>query len=203
MYLDVRKSLIDRVSDKETFVRSISVVGLSRLLASEDPSDLPAGPTIPEVLSYTMRYDSSAEVRRTALLHLPVTPDNLPMILSRSRDVDPIIRKLLYSSVLATKTVHPRALSISQRERLVKHGLGDREDAVRVAAGKLVSSWYETVTEGVLEFLKLFDVVGPEGNIAVDALLSVFVTLPETLYGVSFDGKPGNSRVSPSGIHFS
>lgn len=181
---------MDRVSDKESFVRSIAVVGLSRLLASEDPSDLPAGPTIPQVLSYTMCYDSSAEVRKTAMLHLPVTPENLPIILTRSRDVDPLTRKLLYSSVLSTKTVHPRALSISQREQLVKHGLGDREDAVRVSAGKLVSSWYETVTEGVIEFLKLFDVVGPEGDIAVDALLSVFVALPETLYAVSFDGEP-------------
>jgi condensin complex subunit 3 len=184
---------MDRVSDKESFIRNTALIGLSNLLPSEDPSQLAAGTaTISEVLLYTLCYDSSPEVRRVALLHTPVTPKTLTAILSRSRDVDPLTRKLLYSSVLSTNSIHPRALSISQREQLVKDGLGDREDAVRVAAGKMVSSWYDIVTDkeaGIIEFLKLFDVVGPEFQVAIDALLSLFVTVPDTLSSVNFDGK--------------
>jgi condensin complex subunit 3 len=194
MYLSVRQSLMDRTSDKESFVRSTAIIGLSKLLGSEDPSDPPAGPSISQIISYALCYDISPEVRKTALINLPImaNADYLPAILSRSRDVDPLVRRMLYGHVLSSKTVHPRALSISQRETLVKHGLGDREDAVRVSAGKLVASWYETVTtqDGtVIDFLKLFDVVGPEGAVAADALSSIFALVPDTLYGVKFDGE--------------
>jgi condensin complex subunit 3 len=105
----------------------------------------------------------------------------------------------VYASVLQPKLGHPRQLSIAQREQVVKDGLGDREAGVRVAAGKLVASWFDAVLaeaqtadaqgswegddggvmKGLVRFLGLFDVVGPGVAIAVDATLSIFTTRPD------------------------
>lgn len=69
---------------------------------------------------------------------------------------------------------------------------------MRVAAGKLVARWFDMVLEGndqredftwagdetgfmnaFIGFLLLFDVVGPGEAVAVDAVLSIFVTRPD------------------------
>ena len=96
----------------------------------------------------------------------------------------------------------------------MKDGLGDREPAVRVAAGKLVTSWFDAVLaksketeeaqftwegddggvmKGLIHFLSLFDVVGPGEAVAVDALLSTFTTRPDILDVFVFPGKLNTS----------
>jgi condensin complex subunit 3 len=140
-------------------------------------------------------------------LNVPVDNATLDVFLSRTRDTDPVTRKLVYS-VLQSKLAHPRQLSIAQRELIIKDGLGDREPAVRLAAGKLVASWFDKVLSeatipedetwtgddggimrGFVAFLGLFDVVGPGESIAVDAILSIFVTRPELADAFIFQGK--------------
>ena len=147
-----------------------------------------------------------SEVRRAALLNIPLDNATLGTVLTRTRDTDPVTRKLVYS-VLESKLAHPRQLSIALREQLVKDGLGDREPAVRLAAGKLVASWFDkvlgeaTLPDGeawkgddggvmraFIAFLGLFDVVGPGEVIAVDAMLSVFITRPELVDVFEFPG---------------
>lgn len=159
----------------------------------------------PDILNWT-ESPFSSEVRRAALLNVPLDNATLGTVLSRTRDTDPVTRKLLYS-VLESKLVHPRQLSIALREQLVKDGLGDREPAVRLAAGKLVASWFDKVLGeatvldeeawkgddgGVMRaltaFLGLFDVVGPGEVIAVDAMLSVFITRPGLVDVFEFPG---------------
>lgn len=44
---------------------------------------------------------------------------------------------------------HPRALTIAQRELIVRNGLGDREPSVRAAAEALVGTWADVVNVGV------------------------------------------------------
>ena len=68
-------------------------------------------------------------------------------ILSRTRDVDTTLRKSLYTHLL-NLIPNPRGLTIAQRELIVRNGLGDREESVRVAAGKLVAGWAEAVGGG-------------------------------------------------------
>ena len=138
------------------------------------------------------------EVRRAALLYIPLTQSTLDAVLSRTRDTDVLTRKLVYSAVLRPKLSHPRQLTIAQREQVVKDGLGDREPGVRVATGKMVGSWFDKVSteadevegrtwsvddggvmKGFVNFLSLFDVVGPGEAVAVDAMLSIFVTRPD------------------------
>ncbi|KAJ7104390.1 nuclear condensing complex subunit [Mycena belliarum] len=183
-YLALRESLIDRATcDKESIIRAQAVAALSRLIGSEDPSELQDGErSILDVLLDVLASDPAPDVRRAALLHVPLTAATLAPILARTRDVDALTRKLVYASGVQQ---HPRHLSIAQREQLVRAGLGDREPAVRVAAGKLLLAWFDgahepgaTDTAALLAFLALFDVVGPGEAVAVDALRSVVAARP-------------------------
>jgi condensin complex subunit 3 len=146
-----------------------------------------------------------SDVRRAALLNIPVTAQTLPTILARTRDVDTTVRRLVYGSVLLAHAelpddampgaAHPRVLTISQREQIVRNGLGDREPAVRAAAGKLVGAWVDAVgvgtkkgavLEDLLAFLGTFDL--RESAVVEDALLSVFVTRVDVFDALEFDG---------------
>ncbi|CAA7257465.1 unnamed protein product [Cyclocybe aegerita] len=198
-YTELRDALTDRMNDKESLIRAQSVMALSKLVGSEEPDEIEQGEqTILQTLLEAVSADPAGEVRRAALLNVPLIPSTIDGILSRTRDVDAITRKLIYSNVLLPKMKHPRQLTIAHREQIVKDGLGDREPTVRVAAGKLVTSWFDTilaeeehestkgwegddggVMKGLIRFLGLFDAVGPGEAVAVDAILSVFTTRPE------------------------
>ncbi|GLB42179.1 putative nuclear condensing complex subunits, C-term domain [Lyophyllum shimeji] len=197
-YNILRDCLMERICDKESLIRTHAVTALSKLIGSEDPNEVDSGEkTILEVLLDVISYDPAPEVRRAALVHVPLIPTTIETILSRTRDTDALTRKLVYSNALNTKLGHPRQLTIAQRELVMKDGLGDREPSVRVAAGKLAASWFDIVLaepdeadkatwdgddggimKGFLKFLALFDVVGPGEAVAVDAMLSIFVTRP-------------------------
>ncbi|KAK2461192.1 hypothetical protein APHAL10511_006719 [Amanita phalloides] len=197
-YSSLRTSLVDRVNDKEPVIREYAVVALSKLAGTEDPHEIQEGEkTILEMLLEIMSFDDAAEVRRAALLNVPLDNTTLSTVLSRTRDTDLVTRKLVHT-VLQSKLVHPRQLSIALREQLVNDGLGDREPVVRLAAGKLIASWFDKVLgeavipdgetwrgddgglmRGFVAFLGLFDVVGPGEVAAVDATLSIFITRPE------------------------
>ncbi|KAG6907366.1 hypothetical protein DXG01_009187 [Tephrocybe rancida] len=194
----LKEGLIDRICDKETIIRAHAATALSKLAGSEDPDEVaPGEKTILEVLLDVLSFDPAPEVRRAALVSVPLLPTTMDTVLGRTRDTDALTRKLVYSNVLQTKLGHPRQLTIFQRELVVKDGLGDREPSVRVAAGKLAARWFDTVLaepsegeeytwdgddggimKGFLRFLTLFDVVGPGEAVAVDAALSIFVTRP-------------------------
>lgn len=203
---------MERLNDKEPPIRAYAVIALSKLIGSEAPDE--RGPTILEILLDVASSDPAPEVRRAALVNVPVSSATVNAILSRTRDVDAVTRKLVYAGVLEKKLGQPRHLSIAQREQVVKDGLGDREPAVRMAAGKLVASWFDAllveadtaqglgvwegddggVMKGLVHFLGLFDVIGPGEAAAVDAVLSIFTVRPDTVDAFSFSGacsRPG------------
>lgn len=92
------------------------------------------------------------EVRRAALYNLPRTPDTLPHILARTRDMDATLRRIVYIGPLSTQSLpDPRVLSIAQREEVVKNGLGDREPAVRRAAAFMLGEWLTAAGGDLLE----------------------------------------------------
>lgn len=228
-YNVLRDSLVERLCDKEPLIRSHAVMALSKLVGSEDPSEIqPGEQTILEVLLDVLCHDPAAcvihvlvplydtfilcrpvysEVRRATLLQIPLTLSTISAVLSRTRDTDALTRKLVYSAVLQPKLSHPRQLTIAQREQVVKYGLGDREPSVRVATGKMIASWFDTVLvadneaddgtwvgddggvmKAFVKFLSLFDVVGPGEAVAVDAMLSIFVTRPDIVDVFIFPG---------------
>ncbi|KAI6040837.1 nuclear condensing complex subunit [Pisolithus marmoratus] len=196
VYMMLRAALVDRVHDKETNVRVQAVVALSKLCGSEDASDVNDDePTAIDVLLDTLACDPAAEVRRAALLNIPLAPHTLPVMLGRTRDTDTVMRKLVYSQVLENNcesnyppmgAAHPRVLSIAQRELIIRNGLGDREPAVRAAAGSLLGTWVDVargptkaeddqaIQNDVNALLKFLDL--HESTIAEDTLLSIFAT---------------------------
>ncbi|KAI0941839.1 hypothetical protein AcV7_002413 [Taiwanofungus camphoratus] len=233
LYTTLRSALLERVRDKEPPIRAQAATALTKLAGSEDPADLePDEQSILDVLLETLAYDTSPDVRRATLLNTPVAPQTLPALLARTRDVDPGIRRLVYTAVFEPHVLpdpaagvhngaeigptHPRALTIAQRELIVRNGLGDREEGVRSAAERLVGAWVDVVRIGsakgeaedekkeddgedggskkedgargdVMAFLELFDLAAAEGKIAEDALLSVFRTRPDILDNLEFD----------------
>ena len=96
-----------------------------------------------------------SDVRKAAMLHLPLTEATLPHIVSRCRDIDPAVRKAVYTSVL-DKLESPKQLTIAQREKLVSSGARDRDATVSSAAEKLIGSWSD-ICPDITDFVELFD----------------------------------------------
>jgi condensin complex subunit 3 len=65
------------------------------------------------------------DVRKTVLGQLEITQDVLPLVVERTRDVDPTVRRLVYRKVLADVPDF-RVFSIAERELILRHGLYDR-----------------------------------------------------------------------------
>ena len=148
------------------------------------------------------------DVRRAALLNIPLSPITMDAVLARTRDSDTIMRKLVYSAILnqhcfdsdgaGMGVVHPRVLTIAQREFIIRNGLGDREPAVRQAAGSLLGTWVDvargdvkndkskSLKDDVLALLSLFDLM--ESTVAEDALLSVFDRRHDISDHLEFEG---------------
>ncbi|KAG6819105.1 hypothetical protein H0H93_015408 [Arthromyces matolae] len=213
IYTELRSSLMDRINDREVPVRVQAVIALSKLAGTEEPDEVEEGEqSVQELLLDVLKNDSSAEVRRAALLNLHPMPTTIPAILDRMRDTDTTMRKLVYSAVLEKHATigdtdemgptHPRALTIAQREQIIRSGLGDREPTVRAAAAALLGIWVDVVAEqpqkiededtkpdvqvesGLVEMLKMLDLA--EQKYPVDAVLSVFTTRPEIFETMEF-----------------
>ena len=211
----LRVGLLKRIRDKEPMVRVQAVLGLGRLAGNEgdedsaDPnSDSEDQNGLLEKLVEVLQNDPSADVRRSLLLNLPLTPTTLPYLLERARDLDPAIRRALYSRLLPALGDF-RHLSLSMREKLLRWGLRDRDELVRKATARLFSErWIEdcaggkadsneevakgTVSvsiEALHELLERIDVVnsGVENGIALEALKEFWISRPDYQDAVSFD----------------
>ncbi|KAJ7178845.1 nuclear condensing complex subunit [Mycena crocata] len=150
IYAALRVGLLDRIHDRESIIRVQVVLALAKLAGSDDPPE--GEQTVLQVLLDTLSSDTSADVRRAALVNIPVGPDSLPALLARSRDTETVIRKLLYSTVLegaATDSAKPSTLTIAQRELVVRNGLGDREHTVRAAAATLIGTWIDVIGDKI------------------------------------------------------
>ena len=131
------------------------------------------------------------------------------------RDTDTTIRKLVYSAILEKNVTvgdsdqmgptHPRALTIAQRERIIRNGLGDREPSVRAAAASLLGRWVDVVEEqprveggeqpdakvesGLVELLKMLDLA--EQKYPVEAVLSILTSRPDIIQTMTFSREFG------------
>lgn len=212
LYHTIRHNLLKRIRDKEPSVRVQAVLGLGRLAgndADEDEEDQNDGAAaLLEKLIDILQNDTSAEVRKTLLLNLPLTPETLPYLLERARDLDAATRRALYSRLLPTLGDF-RHLSLSMREKLLRWGLRDRDENVRKATGKLFCErWIEDCAgnrnsedggpvgqlsppsiPALLELLERIDVVnsGMEGGIAHEAMRSFWEGRPDYREAVVFD----------------
>ena len=208
--------LLKRIRDKEPMIRVQAVFGLGRLAGNEDEGeqenidsdDEDDTNGLLERLLEVLQNDPNADVRRSLLLNLPLTPGTLPYLLERARDLDPATRRALYSRLLPALGDF-RHLSLSMREKLLRWGLRDRDENVRKAAAKLFRErWIEDcagpkpldedrkpITEaappsidGLLELLERIDVVnsGVEDGMAAGAMREFWEGRPDYQEKVSF-----------------
>lgn len=213
----VRLGLLKRLRDKESAVRVQAVYGLGRLAGEMDQAqddedsedDEVAGGVLGKLLDI-LQNDPSAEVRRSLLLNLPFSPSTLPFLLERARDLEPSIRRALYSRLLPALGDF-RHLSLTHREKLLRWGLRDRDENVRKATAKLFRErWIEDCAaprnedgevetkpgqlsapslEGLLELLERIDVVnaGVDGGIALEAMKDFWDGRPDYRDHITFD----------------
>lgn len=219
VYRLVRQGLLKRIRDKETNVRVQAVMGLSRLVGNDGDDDLQdSSAALLEKLLDILQNDPSADVRKTLLLNLPLSPTTLPYLLERARDLDAATRRALYSRLLPTLGDF-RHLSLSMREKLLRWGLRDRDENVRKAAGKLFyERWIEDCagnkpSEGgsinqvsppkmsaLLELLQRIDAMnsGMEGGVAHEAMRAFWEGRPDYREAVVFDEEFWHSLTAES-----
>lgn len=211
----LKMALLKRIRDKEPMIRVQAVLGLGRLAGNEDDGaqdeadseDDEASGLLVKLLE-VLQNDPSADVRRSLLLNLPLTPGTLPYLLERARDLDSATRRALYSRLLPALGDF-RHLSLSMREKLLRWGLRDRDENVRKAAARLFRErWIEDCagpytatddvqgikdasppsTEGLLELLERIDVVNSamDGGVALEAMKEFWVGRPDYRDEITF-----------------
>ncbi|KAI0764062.1 nuclear condensing complex subunit [Irpex lacteus] len=193
IYDRLRRALLERRQDKEAIIRAQAILALAKLMDTDADEDEEQEEGILEYILDSLCADVSPEVRRLAIVNTPLTPITLPVIITRTRDIDPCIRALVFNKTL--RYFNPAQLTIAQRETLVRDGLGDRDDKVKAAAADMVDYWFDIARSepdsdfltGVSQFLSLFDLTNEEGlAIALDALRSIFVTKASAVRKVVF-----------------
>ncbi|KAG8801371.1 hypothetical protein FRC16_000627 [Serendipita sp. 398] len=186
LYNVLRRSILERVLDKESSVRVQAVIAIGKLHKGESPRDADdEDVSLVDVLCDVLQHDVSGEVRRVALLNTPTTERTLESIISRIQDIDDGVRRIVFQHSLP-QIPHPRVLTIVQRERILRTGLGDRESSVVEASKNLVLKWVETLDGDLLKFLETFDLVG--GDVAERALSALFDIKPALMDAINFDG---------------
>ena len=163
--------MVKRCTDKTVAVRAQATSCLRRLHEPEEQDN-----EATQVLVQLMNTDKAKEVRRVALSCLGISRYTLPHIVTRTRDVEPSVRRKALE-VLAGFDRLLEVLSISQRVRLVEQCLRDRDETVASAARDMIAHrWLPKCgDEGydVLELLSKFDVLNEEkvGLIVIQGLL--------------------------------
>ena len=226
-YQLLKLGLSKRIRDKEPAIRVQAVLGLGRLVGNEDgedpdniDSDDDEATGLLEKLVEVLQNDPSAEVRRSLLLNLPLTPGTLPYLLERARDLDPATRRALYSRLLPALGDF-RHLSLSMREKLLRWGLRDRDDNVRKASARLFRErWIEDCAgngvsedasatkeaskpsaDALLELLERIDVINSAGEagIAAEAMKQFWSGRPDYLEDMRFEDTFWD-HLTPEGI---
>lgn len=186
----LQKALIKRVRDRESSVRVQAIIALSRLQVPSDEdlgdeSDHENSTKVTEILLHVLSHDPSAEVRRAVLHNLSQSTATLPFILERARDLDPILRRQIYINILPSINGF-KPLSISKRNKLLKWGLRDRDETVRLAAERMFAiDWLNLANGSILELLQRLDVVN--STVGEDVMRAFFRTRREFIPQIQFD----------------
>lgn len=178
-------SLNKRVYDKEASVRIQAVFCLTKFQEDEavEKGDV-ADAT--RTLMVVIQNDSSAEVRRAAMLNLTNNSATRAYILERARDVNQVNRRLVYTRILRSMgeqcfdQVDSRIL-----DQLLEWGLDDREEYVRKSCSKLIShDWLNLLGGDLIEFLEKLNVT--KSSVATKAMGCLFQTRPDLISKVRF-----------------
>lgn len=126
-----------RITDKIPAVRVQACGILTRLQDPEDAED-----PVVELLLRAAQTDSSPDVRKNAMAQLAVSTKTLPAVLAATRDTAAAVRKEAYRYVKTRIDI--KALSVSQRLKLLGEGLKDRAADVKAECVKMLcASWFD------------------------------------------------------------
>lgn len=135
--------------DKEATVRTQAVMGLSRLMPTEDEDEdddedeEDDAHGIMQKLLFHLQQDPSTEVRRTILHNMEQTQMTLRYMFERARDKDPMVRRIVYRRILPLIGDF-RYMKLVEREKLLRWGLEDRDTIVSTAAARVFCDrWLE------------------------------------------------------------
>ncbi|CAO3652827.1 unnamed protein product [Cunninghamella echinulata] len=187
LYQQLRCSLFERIKDKESSVRIQAATALSRLQSADDEPDPKDGRTITQKLIWILQCDPSAEVRRVVILNLELTPETIPFIIERARDADTINRRIVYSKPLAEITDF-RMIPSTERYKLIKWGLTDRDSAVKRAAKKMIATeWIKHTEHNLLEFLERMDIMDGMVDDISEKMLTALLDYQKRSVSLNFD----------------
>ena len=134
----------------------------------------------------TTSHLQPSEVRKAVALNIPPTDLTIDAIVSRTRDVDDAVRRVIYHHCLPQIPL-PRYFSIAQREQILRNGLGDRDETVKASTAKLIGQWVDLFGGNLLEYLDTFELVSGT-EVAEDALKALFKHRPDVLDAIKFEG---------------
>ncbi|KAN0009398.1 hypothetical protein ACTFIU_006685 [Dictyostelium citrinum] len=158
--------ILTKSKDRIPAIRKQSIYSLAKL---QDPTS--QGDPITSRLIDMLRYDTSPDVRVTALNNIVPSKKSLQPILEKTLDINSTVRK--GSFIFIGKKIEIRFIPISLRVGLLKNGLKDRDQSVREACSTmLIDYWLEKSLE-VSKFIKNLEVELFEQEVEV-VLLEIF-----------------------------
>ena len=167
----VESTLLPRLNDKVPSIRCAAVTALERM---QDPEQSDCA--IIQGFLRLLAADSSADVRKTVLQSIALTKETIASVLERASDVKESVRMEAYSQVL--QRLHVQSLSISQRVSLLKVGLNERSEKVRLACYRvLCEGWLPAKKFHPLALLEGLQVEANE-QICVKAIRAIFAYEP-------------------------
>ena len=177
-------------------MRVQAIIALAKLQQSSGEGEEGGadGDEVRDTIVWLLRHDASAEVRRAALFNLSLTRENFPYILERLRDVDVINRRCVFLGSLAmlpalaagSSSAAGRLLDAQATTEAIGLGLKDREESVRRATKKLMTTWTDAVSGDLEAFLARFDLL--TSDVGGQALACMLEQKPALLDHVPLTG---------------
>ena len=159
LYNKIYDGMLERLKDKVAEIRAQAVTALQRL---QDPKDEEC-PIIRAYL-FHLAHDPNNIVRRTIVRCIGATKLTLKHILERTRDIDEHVRRAAYKFM--AEKVHIKSLTISQREGVLKRGLGDRNENVKkVVEKEMIPAWLRLSNNNIVQLLHHLDVGNSDQDI--------------------------------------
>ncbi|EAL66691.1 hypothetical protein DDB_G0281419 [Dictyostelium discoideum AX4] len=158
--------ILTKSKDRIPAIRKQSIYSLAKI---QDPTS--QGDPITSRLIDMLRFDTSPDVRVTALNNIVPSKKSLQPILEKTLDINPTVRK--GSFIFIGKKIEIRFIPISLRVGILKNGLKDRDQSVREACSTmLIDYWLEKSLE-ISKFIKNLEVELFEQEVEV-VLLEIF-----------------------------
>ncbi|KAJ3276717.1 hypothetical protein HDV01_002770 [Terramyces sp. JEL0728] len=140
-YEMIRKSLSERINDKDAAVRLHAVHGLCRF---QDCGTDQENSMVLAQLVQLLKYDPRSDMRKSILENIVFSKDSISAILERARDADPGIRninpgirKMVYHKIKA-EAVSYQNFTNAQISSLISFGCADRDESVKSSCLEMV-----------------------------------------------------------------